>query len=107
MDTFGHLTYLNAEAEKLLGWRFDELEGKTLHNIIHHHTREGHAVSARECPIHLSIKNNQVFDSDREVFFHRDGHMISVHVRSTPLLLDAAFLGSVTLFSKKETAPLA
>ena len=98
-DEAGHLIYLNSEAKRMLGWSLEELAGKGLHDITHHHRPDGQPLPAAECPIFLAMRANRVYRSRDEVFFHKDGSALPVKVTSAPLLLGGELQGSVTLFS--------
>ncbi len=98
LDAKGNLTYLNAEAERMLGWKFNEMNGKNVHNIIHHHRADGVSLPFEECPISLSMRDNKVYRSDDEVFFHKDGRAIPVSMVGAPLLDEGVLIGSVACF---------
>ena len=98
LDSKGNLTYLNSEAEKMLGWTFEEIKGKPLHPIIHYQKPDGSHLPFEECPISLSMKNNDVYRSDDEVFFHKNGSRIQVSMVGAPLLDDKKLMGSVGCF---------
>jgi PAS domain S-box-containing protein len=99
LDRQGNLDYLNAEAERLIGWRLEELAGKRLHDIIHHHRPDGQPLPAAECPIHLAMRDRRVYRSSEEVFFHKDGTALPVTLTSAPLALEGEWKGSVAVFS--------
>jgi PAS domain S-box-containing protein len=99
LDAQGKLAYLNAEAEHLIGWRMEELVGKGLHDIIHHHRPDGSVLPAMECPIHLAMCEHRVYRSSDEVFFHKDGSSRPVKITGAPLALDGEWQGSVAVFS--------
>ncbi len=99
LDADGKLNYLNAEGERLIGWRLEELAGKGLHDIIHHHRADGRPLPAAECPIHLAMRDRRVFRSGEEVFFHRDGTPLPVKITGAPLALEGEWQGSVAVFS--------
>ncbi len=94
----GCVTYLNAEAERMLGWKFAELNGKNIHEIIHYHRADGTHLVAEECPILLSMLDNKIYRSNDEVFFHKDGSCIQVSMVGAPLLEDEQLIGSVACF---------
>jgi PAS domain S-box-containing protein len=99
LDAHGRLAYLNAEGERLIGWRLEELAGKKLHDVIHHHRPDGGVLPAAECPIHLAMRDHCVYRSSDEVFFRKDGSVMPVKVTGAPLSLDGEWLGSVAVFS--------
>jgi PAS domain S-box-containing protein len=99
LDARGKVAYINAEGERLIGWRMEELVGKTLHDIIHHHRPDGSPLSAIECPIHLAMRDRRVYRSSDEVFFHKDGSALPVKITGAPLSLNGEWQGSVAVFS--------
>jgi len=99
LDSHGTLAYLNAEGERLIGWRLEELAGKGLHDIIHHQRPDGSVLPAAECPIHLAMRDRRVYRSSDEVFIHKDGSVLPVKVTGAPLSLEGEWLGSVAVFS--------
>ena len=50
LDATGHCTYLNSEAEKMLGWTREELLGMQVHDTIHNVTAEGDIVTVCTLP---------------------------------------------------------
>ncbi len=99
LDAKGLVTYINKEAESLLGWRSEELLGKPIHDMIHYKKRDGTPLPFAECPISLSMKHKQVFRSETEVFYHKNGTALFVSVVGTPLFDGTGNLtGSVACF---------
>mgnify|MGYP000914603284 CR=1 FL=1 len=99
LDAEGRVAYINAEGERLIGWRLDELAGKRLHDIIHHHRPDGRPLPAAECPIHLAMREHRIYRSNDEVFFHKDGTALPVKITGAPLSLGGEWQGSVAVFS--------
>ena len=52
LDTAGHVSYMNAAAERLLGWSIDELRERTLHDAVHFRRADGSVYPIEECPLH-------------------------------------------------------
>ena len=101
LDRQGRLKYLNAEGERLLGYSFEELAGKKLHDIIHHHRPDGSNLPAAECPIHLSMREGKIYRSENELLFRKDGSPLPVKLTGVPLPGDGAFGASVAAFSDR------
>ena len=99
LDGAGRVVYINAEGERLIGWRLDELAGKRLHDMIHHHRPDGRPLPAEECPIHLAMREHRIYRSNDEVFFHKDGAALPVKITGAPLSLAGEWQGSVAVFS--------
>jgi PAS domain S-box-containing protein len=98
-DAAGHCTYLNSEAEHLLGWTREEFIGRQVHNTIHTYTAEGEALSAEECPIMLAVKKNGDWSGDDQVFVRRDGSTFPVEATSRAITRNGENDGSVVAFS--------
>ena len=97
-DAEGRCTFVNAEAERLLGWSRDEMLGKSVHELIHFQTATGLQVSKEECPMHASVLSGHVFRSDFDAFTRRDGSLFPVSVVAVPLFQDNIQVGSVSAF---------
>ncbi len=98
LDSHGRLTYFNAEAEHILGWRLEEIKGQQLHQIIHHHRPDGRPLPAAECPIHLAMRDNRTYRSREDVLFRKDGTQVPVHLIGAPLHVGGKRHGSVAIF---------
>jgi len=99
LDAEGMVTYLNREGERLLGWQRDELQGRPLHDTIHHHRPDGRPMPANECPIRLAVEASRIYRSGEEMFFRKDGSLLPVKITGAPLLVDGIRLGSVAVFA--------
>lgn len=98
LDEKGRFTYLNLEAEHLLGWRFDEIFGKNAHDVIHYQYPDGSLFLSEDCPISHSMFLKEVMRSNSEIFFHRNGSRLPVSIISAPLLDGDELVGSVVCF---------
>ena len=97
-DAEGRCTFVNAEAERLLGWSRDELLGQRVHDLIHFQTATGLPVSGEECPMHASVLSGHVFRSDFDAFTRKDGTLFPISVVAVPLFEGAQCVGSVAAF---------
>ncbi len=98
LDESGICTFLNPEAEKILGWTLEETTGQYLHDLIHAHTPDGRHVTINECCINLSMQQGQVFRSESEFFQHKSGHFFPVALVSSPIFENGKMVGSVAAF---------
>ncbi len=97
-DANGCCTFMNTEAERLLGWRREELLGKPLHDLVHYQTATGIPISKEECPMHASVVSGHVFRSDLDAFTRKDGGLFPVSVVSMPIYQGDKFVGAVAAF---------
>jgi len=106
LDDAGQLSYINGQAEKMLGWTFEEMRGRNVHDLIHHHRRDGSPLPADDCPIYKAMHDCEIYRSSDEVFFHRDGTALPVKVSGAPLMRAGERVGAVVMFSDMRTQML-
>ena len=78
LDDDGHISYMNAAAERLLGWSVDELRGRTLHEAVHFRRPDGSPYPIEECPLHEGHEARESVRVDDDVFVRRDGSDLPV-----------------------------
>lgn len=98
LDAIGNCTFVNPEAEKILGWTLSELYGKSLHHLIHSQKIDGQSVTREQCAISIAVDAGQVFRSDQEYFQHRSGRLFPVAIVASPIFEDGNIVGSVAAF---------
>jgi two-component system sensor histidine kinase UhpB len=96
-DYDGNLVTMNSEAERLLGWREDELVGHKIHQLVHGRKADGRPYPEEECPIRMVCQTMVAYRSESEVFVRRDGTAFPVAYVAAPFnIYDVA--ASVTVF---------
>ena len=60
MDAEGRTTFANPAAERMLGWRIDELMGRVIHRVVHHSHEDGSIFPLKECPIYAAFRDASV-----------------------------------------------
>ncbi|MBD2090698.1 PAS domain S-box protein [Microcoleus sp. FACHB-1515] len=87
-------TYMNPAAEKLTGYSLAEVQGRALHDIIHHTHPDGTPYPLEECPIDRALpQNNQ--EQGEEVFVHKDGHFYPVAYTASPIRDASGIVGTI------------
>ena len=81
-DARGRCSYMNSEAEKLLGWKREEFIGMPVHDTIHMQTAAGELLPAVECPIYLMVNEHGQGRLDDQVFVRKDGSTFPVALSS-------------------------
>lgn len=94
----GRTTFLNPAAETMLGYRADELVGRDMHELIHHHHIDGSSYPSNECPIYNAFKQGTVNTVVDEVFWRKDGTAMPVEYTSTPIMDSGDVVGAVIVF---------
>ncbi len=99
VDANGMTTFVNPAAAMILGYEPDELIGRPMHTLIHHHRIDGSPYPVEECPMSATLRNGEHHFIDSEVLWHKDGHSIPVEYNSTPILKNDVVVGAVITFS--------
>jgi PAS domain S-box-containing protein len=100
IDSNGLVTSMNPAAEELFGWSFAELRGKKMHDMTHHHYRDGRPFPSSECVGFQVLTHGQPVKNYEDVFIRRDGTFFDVIYSIAPMR-DAAgqITGQVVVFS--------
>lgn len=94
----GKATFVNRAAQEMLGWSADDLIGRDLHQIIHHHHLNGEHFPAHDCPIYDSFRRDKTVRIDDDAFWRKDGKPILVEYISTPIYDHGVLAGAVVIF---------
>jgi len=94
----GKTTFVNRAAREMLGWSAQDLLGRDIHSMIHHHHLSGEIYPAHDCPIYQSFRYEQVNRIEDEVFWRKDGKPIRVEYVSTPIYDQNVLAGAVVIF---------
>ena len=86
VDVEGRGTFANPAAERMLGWRAEDLIGRAVHDLIHHTHADGRRYPAEDCPIYNAFRFAKVNRVEDEMFWRKDGKPIRVEYTSTPIL---------------------
>ena len=83
-DNEGRVTFINAAAERLLGWRGDEMLGRSAHGTYHFLRPDGSPVPEEECPISKAWQRGETLHVDHDTFIRRDGTPVPVAYSISP-----------------------
>lgn len=98
LDDELRLTFMNPEAERLLGWKEAELLGKKVHKYIHYKKSDGTILLTKNCPINNIINTGKIYHSDDEYFTHHNKNNFPVSLVATPIMENNKVIGVVTAF---------
>jgi diguanylate cyclase (GGDEF)-like protein/PAS domain S-box-containing protein len=101
VDRERRITYWNKAAERLTGFRSQEVVGhRCSEDILVHVDCQGKNLCREGCPLLATMEDT--FPREAEVFFHhRRGHRVPVSVRTTPLEDDEGnVVGGIELFAE-------
>jgi formate hydrogenlyase transcriptional activator len=94
----GVTTFVNPAAERMLGWRAEELVGRNMHTVVHHSRPGGEPYPSKQCPIFAAFRDGAVHRVEDEVFWRKDGTSFAVEYTSTPIHDGGRLIGAVVLF---------
>ncbi|MBF0307976.1 MAG: PAS domain S-box protein, partial [Magnetococcales bacterium] len=98
LDEAGHCTFLNREAERLLGWSREEILHRPFHDTVHFQKESGERVPASHCPMWLQNRQGESFRSESEWFTSKSGALFPISIVSVPLKEEGRIIGSVAVF---------
>lgn len=98
LDREGRVTFVNPEAERLLGWSQAELLGKNGHETFHYEHMDGSPIATEACPIHQTILSGQTYHTQDDNLVRKDGTTIPVSMVSSPIVRNGKVMGSVASF---------
>ncbi len=100
LDNQGKVTFFNQAAQRLTGWKIDDVLGKVVHPFLHHSKVDGTPHPVEECSIYSSLKDGTVHHQVlTEVFWRQDGTYFPAEYTSTPILEEGQQIkGAVVTF---------
>jgi PAS domain S-box-containing protein len=87
MDQHQQCVFANAAAEKLTGYSFEQMQGRALHDVVHHKKPDGTHYPLEECPIDRAFPERAQMQGE-ELFVAPDGSFYPVAFTASPVLDD-------------------
>jgi len=103
VDTNGITTFVNPAAANMLGWKPEELIGRSQHYTIHHTRTDGTPYPEEECPISVAVRDGQIHSGTDEIYFRKDGTGFPVDYISSPVIENGEIEGAVITFADVST----
>ncbi len=97
-DAQGCVTFVNAAAQRLLGYAEAELIGRYLHAVLQHRYANGRDTTYEDRAIFLTLLDGQARTATDEVFWRKDGSSFPVEYNTTALRQDGVITGAVASF---------
>ena len=98
VDAGGRATFVNPAAERLLGWKQEELLGRDMHEVVHFQHADKPAVPREACELTAVVHTGNVRHVHEDAFTRRDGSIIPVSYTSSPTMEDGRIVGAVVAF---------
>ncbi|MBW4027507.1 MAG: PAS domain S-box protein [Acidobacteria bacterium] len=98
IDLEGCILFVNEVGANMLGYSSAEVEGKKIHDLIHHSRPDGTPYPHEECPIDATPFRKTPLRVRDEVFWRKDGIAIPVEYVACPLITNGQPTGTVVAF---------
>lgn len=99
MASDNRCTFVNKSAATILGYEPDELIGRQLHHLIHHHHADGSPYPEHECCLLKAVAEGTRVRIEDEVFWRKDGSSVAVSYAVAPMFQDGIHTGAVVTFT--------
>ncbi|MGC5324316.1 bifunctional diguanylate cyclase/phosphodiesterase [Brevibacillus sp. SYSU BS000544] len=99
LDREGCVTFSNPEAERLIGYKNDEVLGQNMHMLLHYKKSDGAENVFAECPIYHTILTGQPQRIEDDFFITKNRQLIPVSYVATPIREGGKVTGAVVAFS--------
>jgi PAS domain S-box-containing protein len=100
VDAEGTIAFVNAAAERLLGWEPDGLLGKSAHAACHFRHADGSPYPLEECPLGSVWQGDKTLNVEQDAFLRKDGTLLPVAYSASPLRTEQ-LSGTVVVFGDR------
>lgn len=99
LDLEGKCTFVNRATCEMIGYRTEDVLGRNMHELVHHHRVDGSPYPPNECPVAQAVASGKGCHVDEEVLWRKDGTALPVEYSSFPIMEDGAIQGAVVTVS--------
>jgi len=100
VDLEGKCTFVNRATCEMIGYRSEEVVGRNMHQLVHHHKPDGSPYPVEECPLYRPLRSGKGCRFDEEILWRRDGAALPVEYSSFPVVEEGGILrGAVVTIS--------
>jgi PAS domain S-box-containing protein len=99
VDLEGNCTFVNRAALTMLGYdSADELVGRNMHQMVHHHYPDGREYPREQCTIYNVFWHNRPFTNQSDHVFRKDGSFFYAEMSAQPIVHGGRSRGAVVTF---------
>ncbi len=98
VDRAQHIVFWNAAAERLLGYRADEVYGRTCYEVFGGQARPGCLVCGADCPVIVSARRGDTIPAYNLLSQTKEGRSLLLSVSVVVLPVSAHALATIHLF---------
>ena len=99
INTQGEIEMMNLAAQRLTGWREEEVLGKMAHTLFHEALAGHPDHSWPTCPLNLAMKTGELRRGERMLYWRQDGSAMPVELSIGPLHGGGENDGAIVVFS--------
>ncbi|SEH34957.1 PAS domain S-box protein [Magnetospirillum fulvum] len=99
VDVEGRITFVNPGVGTILGWRPEQLIGRTSLEMLHHSYPDGRPFPREACPLFETLRAGIVHRFDDEYFWAANGQPLPVSFSTHPMVRDGRIVGAVVSFN--------
>ena len=99
VDVEGRITFVNPAVGAILGWRPEQLIGRTSLEMLHHSYPDGRPFPREACPLLETLRTGTIARFDDDYFWGADGRAVPVSFSVHPMVRDGEIVGAVVSFS--------
>ena len=100
VDSEGKFIFMNPSATRMLGYTQDEIEGKNVHDLIHHTHADGSPYPDEDCSMTRAYTHGETETISDEMLWRKDGIGFSVEYTATPMKKGGGLAGAVITFNE-------
>lgn len=97
VDSEGKIIFSNPEANRLVGYNFDEIEGISIQNVIYKQQLDGTLYKPDDNPLHNAITAGDTYNKEG-AFTCKSGFLMPVMITCRPVLKEETLNGAVIAF---------
>ncbi len=97
VDSKGQIIFSNPEANRLLGYDFDEMKGLFIQEVVHKQQLDGTLYKLEDNPLHIAITSGDVYNEEG-AFTCKSGFLMAVMIACRPVFKDDVMDGAVIAF---------
>jgi PAS domain S-box-containing protein len=98
VDATGIITFMNLSGARILGWRREEIVGRSASAVLLSRTAEGTRCRFEESAIYGACADGQARDVKAQTFLRKDGSAVPVDYVATPFRQRGRIVGAVVTF---------
>jgi diguanylate cyclase (GGDEF)-like protein/PAS domain S-box-containing protein len=97
VDSKGQIIFSNPEANRLLGYDFDEMKGLFIQEVVHKQQLDGTSYKLDDNPLYIAITLGDAY-SEEGAFTCKSGFLMAVMITCRPVFKDDVMDGAVIAF---------